>query len=131
MHGDIHPAADSDSDSDPDPDDQPDRAHVTDANADSLHPPQLPVAHAESLHVPDLPDAHTTSLHPAELPVADLEQIPRPELLRHPQSLRHAEFFYHCDDRHPDGLSGTAAARRPPRRPSRWVDAEDLPGSDH
>ena len=114
MHGDIHPAADSDSDSDPDPDDQPDRAHVTDA-------------HAESLHVPDLPDAHTKSLHPAELPVANLEQIPRPELLRHPQSLRHAEFFYHCDDRHPDGLPGTAAARRP----ARWVDAEDLPGSDH
>ena len=125
MHGDIHPAADSDSDSDPD--DHPDQAHVTDAHAESLHPPQLSVAHAESLHVPDLPDAHTKSLHPAELPVANLEQIPSPELLRHPQSLRHAELFYYCDDRHPDGLPGTAAARRP----SRWVDAEDLPGSDH
>jgi hypothetical protein len=69
VHGDIHPATDSD----PDSDNQPHRAYVTDANTESLHPPQLPIAHAESLHVPDIPDAHTKSLHPAELPIANLE----------------------------------------------------------
>jgi hypothetical protein len=121
VHGDIHPATD------PNPDNQPHRAYVTDANTESTNPPQLPIAHAESLHVPDIPDAHAESLHPAELPVANLDQISYAELLRHPKSLRHPEFFYHCDDRHPDGLRSTAA----PRRPSRWADADDLPGCDH
>jgi hypothetical protein len=69
VHGDIHPATDSD----PDPDNQPQRAYVTGAHTEPLHPPQLPIADAESLHVPDLPDAHTKSLHLAELPVANLE----------------------------------------------------------
>jgi hypothetical protein len=69
VHGDIHPAPDTHSDSDSD--DHPHRDYVPDADAESLHPPQLPIAHAESF--PDLPGAHAESLSPAKLAVADLE----------------------------------------------------------
>jgi hypothetical protein len=130
VHGDIHPATYPDPDpdySDPDPDNQPDGANVPDAHTESLHPPQLPNTHTESLHAPEITDTHAESLHPAELPIANLDSVCYSEVLCHPKSLRHPKCFHHCDDHQPDGLPSAAA----PRRPSRWADAEDLPGSDH
>ena len=89
-----------------------------DAHAESLGHPHLPVAHAESHPVPDIPDANAKSFHLAALPVAIAESVAYDDLLAGPKSLRHAEFIRHReflrhrDDRHPDGLPGTAAPRR-------------------